>query len=522
MQLTPPPHPRLRAELLDRRLAAVEVRARELLIRRAAGAGAGDPFRAVLTYAEFCGDIDPGQRYWRPPRFGGIARVLCRIGTYEHAGGRPLLTALVVRAGNRRAGPGFAGLARNLGFEIGPDQEASFWQAQVTEAVQYWAGAGLDQRPGDDARQGSAAVAGLAGGVGLGRGDGRGGYWWQGLSGENVFMEITRRDDIGKDLNAPSAARGGAATASYALVPLVGPGDVVIHYDSRREAIAGVSVAASGPEPAAVYWAARGSYARRAGERLRWLPGVRVPLAGYRPLEPPLTLTAIRARSDELLALRNRLETAASGQPVYFPWIRYQDTIRTFQSYLVKMPREAISLFPDLDAAVGQAGTDPAGLSAVTPVQQAEAEVSRSAGQTARAAGGQGFQLDQAAKVAIEVHAMNAATAYYATSWTVDDVHGSESFDLLCRRGGEILHVEVKGTTTAGTDVILTPNEVRHARDHSYCALFILSGITLERSADGSVTASGGVRTVHDPWRIDDGTLLPIGYRYQPPQGGSG
>jgi hypothetical protein len=52
-----------------------------------------------------------------------------------------------------------------------------------------------------------------------------------------VWMEITRRDDIGADLKAPSAARGGVATASYALVPLVQPGDVVVHYDSRQEAI---------------------------------------------------------------------------------------------------------------------------------------------------------------------------------------------------------------------------------------------------------------------------------------------
>jgi len=54
-------------------------------------------------------------------------------------------------------------------------------------------------------------------------------------------MEITRRDDIGADLKAPSAARGGVATASYVLVPLVQPGDVVVHYGSRQEAIVGVS-----------------------------------------------------------------------------------------------------------------------------------------------------------------------------------------------------------------------------------------------------------------------------------------
>ena len=81
----------------------------------------------------------------------------------------------------------------------------------------------------------------------------------------NVWMEITRREDIGADLKAPSTARGGGVTGSYVLVPVVRPDDVVIHYDSRREAIVGVSVATSSAQPAPIYWVARGSCARRAG-----------------------------------------------------------------------------------------------------------------------------------------------------------------------------------------------------------------------------------------------------------------
>jgi hypothetical protein len=58
----------------------------------------------------------------------------------------------------------------------------------------------------------------------------------------NVWIEITRREDIGADVKAPSAARSGGVTGSYVLVPVVRPDDVVIHYDSRREAIVGASV----------------------------------------------------------------------------------------------------------------------------------------------------------------------------------------------------------------------------------------------------------------------------------------
>ena len=250
-----------------------------------------------------------------------------------------------------------------------------------------------------------------------------------------MFMEITRRDDIGADLKAPSAARGGVATASYVLVPLVRPGDVIIHYDSRREAIVGVSMAASSAEPAPIYWVSRGSYARRAGEQAPLAaghPGRARPVPGA---DSPVTLAEIRKHRDELLALRERIQARASGQPIYFPWIPYQDTLRTFQSYLVKMPREAISLFPQLRAVVDQAEARSSGLVLASPVEQAEEAVKDAAGKVARRGRGQGFQLDQEVKVAVEAHAMNMATEFYGQAWNVEDVHGSESYDLICRRG---------------------------------------------------------------------------------------
>src|SRR5690242_14584975 len=303
----------------------------------------------------------------------------------------------------------------------------------------------------------------------------RPGYWWERVPGENVWMEITRRDDIGEDLKAPSAARGGVTTASYALVPLVHAGDVVVHYDSRREAIVGVSVASNVAEPAPIYWVARGSYARRAGERPRWLPGLRVPLDSYMQLEPPVTLAEIRQHKGALLELRQRIQARTSGQPIYFPWIPYKDTLRTFQSYLVKMPQEAIGLFPQLRKAIDESKSQASGVLLASSEGQVSEAVKDAAGKVARRGRGQGFQLDQEAKVAVEVLAMNTATEFYSSGWEVEDVHGTESYDLICRQGSEVKHVEVKGTTTDGAEVILTPNEVRHAREYPSTALFVLS-----------------------------------------------
>src|ERR1017187_698213 len=226
-------------------------------------------------------------------------------------------------------------------------------------------------------------------------------------------------------------------------------------------------------------------------------------------------MTDIRVHRDDLLALRQRMQVRAGGQPIYFPWIPYRDTLRTFQSYLVKMPQDAISFFPQLGAVVDELGGKSSDGAILSPADQAVEAVADAAGKVARQGRGQGFQLDQDVKVAVEVHAMNTATEFYSGDWDVEDVHGTKSYDLICRRRGDVKHVEVKGTTTDGTEVILTPNEVRHARDYPSTSLFILSNIIVELADDGTVTATGGERHLYDPWHIDGGTLTPIGFRYQ-------
>ena len=94
-------------------------------------------------------------------------------------------------------------------------------------------------------------------------------------------------------------------------------------------------------------------------------------------------------------------------------------------------------------------------------------------------------------------------------------------YDLHCvhRTSGAVLYVEVKGTTTAGEEVLLTPNEVRFAREHSgQMALFVQSGIVVEQSEDGQVTASAGISRTWKPWNVDAGKLKAVGYVYTVPE----
>jgi len=135
-----------------------------------------------------------------------------------------------------------------------------------------------------------------------------------------------------------------------------------------------------------------------------------------------------------------------------------------------------------------------------------------------RAASGQGVGLSAPERRAIELHAQTLAEEYFVDfGFTVVDVSRNLPFDLLCTRGNEELHVEVKGTTGLGEEVVLTKNEVAHARENAgKMVLAVVSRIRLERMPGGP-QVTGGKLTVWQPWAIDDGEMLPTQFRYTPP-----
>lgn len=129
---------------------------------------------------------------------------------------------------------------------------------------------------------------------------------------------------------------------------------------------------------------------------------------------------------------------------------------------------------------------------------------------------GQGFRLTAAERRAIERRSVHVATAFFeAQGWSVKDVGDRESFDLLLRRGEERLHAEIKGTTSAGHDVILTRAEVeKQRRYYPANALVVVHSIVLDRTAEEPV-ASGGVLHCTSPWMIADEDLTVISYAYR-------
>jgi hypothetical protein len=132
---------------------------------------------------------------------------------------------------------------------------------------------------------------------------------------------------------------------------------------------------------------------------------------------------------------------------------------------------------------------------------------------------GQGRGLSAPQRRAVELRAMElVAERLEGEGWRVNDVSGDNlGYDLRARRGEEERHVEVKGTIGPGTSVLLTPNEVRHAREWpDYAALAVVGGIALLEE-DEHWTASGGSEEFFDAWSLGDGELLVDTYEWRLP-----
>jgi hypothetical protein len=126
----------------------------------------------------------------------------------------------------------------------------------------------------------------------------------------------------------------------------------------------------------------------------------------------------------------------------------------------------------------------------------------------------QGRQLDQKVRKLIELTAEDRAEEHYAAlGWLVERVGAQKlGYDLRCKKGDLELHVEVKGTTTKGLEVTLTPNEVNHCKMYERMALVVVSRIVI--AEDDTVVERGQINIL-DPWIIDDIYLTPSEYSYR-------
>ncbi|MGW2610821.1 MrcB family domain-containing protein [Streptomyces mirabilis] len=154
-------------------------------------------------------------------------------------------------------------------------------------------------------------------------------------------------------------------------------------------------------------------------------------------------------------------------------------------------------------------------------VVEATQSAARTAGRRSARPAGQGFVLTHAERRAIELHSVRTTTEYFkGQGWSVKDVGATKSYDLHLSRGQEKLHVEVKGTTSNGSQVILTRAEVERQREFApNNALVVVHSIDLDRNVDPPL-ATGGTLHCTSPWLIDDDSLTVVSYIHRTELGG--
>ena len=227
---------------------------------------------------------------------------------------------------------------------------------------------------------------------------------------------------------------------------------------------------------------------------------------------------------------RFRSASSVSRKLKNIAWVDPLNTRGTAQSHGSAVDEEIWDEFAEererlaLEAAAIRGWID-SGLTGPAPSTASPAEIETALGAIEHEAGkrarGQGYRSSPGARRALEAHSMDRAMRHFADlGWsTIIDVSRSRCFDLLCQRGMSELRVEVKGTTSEGSQILLTRNEVTHARRvFPHVALYILADVKLTAVDESTYLADGGIEIIRDPWDIRAGQLQPLAYEYAVPR----
>lgn len=130
---------------------------------------------------------------------------------------------------------------------------------------------------------------------------------------------------------------------------------------------------------------------------------------------------------------------------------------------------------------------------------------------------GTGYEPDAEKRRAIEIYAVKRATEFYIERNYEVEAKG-KPYDLRCTKGNEELHVEVKGSRSLMSAIIVTRNEVADARDERWRSdLFLVDGIELGDLVDGIYVPAGGRCRRKENWSPNQEDLTEIQFRYTLP-----
>lgn len=128
-----------------------------------------------------------------------------------------------------------------------------------------------------------------------------------------------------------------------------------------------------------------------------------------------------------------------------------------------------------------------------------------------------GQKRDKDRDKAVELHAMKEAIEYYKSiGFEVSDLSDMRGigFDIKCKKGKEIIEVEVKGIQRNLGHVTVTKNEVDNAKTTGNKShLFIVFNQNLVKK-DGEYSIKSSDTHIIEDWRPNDSDLEPLSFNY--------
>jgi hypothetical protein len=332
--------------------------------------------------------------------------------------------------------------------------------------------------------------------------------WWSSQPNQRLWVEITDRADLGKNIIAPQRAQAGKNTPGYELLNYVHEGDLVFHWwrkpsDPELRGFYGYSEVVGKMQEGIIPWKSRGRYAENevAGPK----PAKYWNLANFTGLQKPFLVSDLNEKKNEVFDLILNLEKKY-GKPIYFPFCKREGKVAANQTYFAKLPVELLEILElnDFIAEMATPSTDSSSKTRVKPNLEATAGVAR--------------QMDPEKRSTVEKYAESEVKKYLVSLGYMVQKFG-KPFDFLATKDDVKVKVEVKGKQEFAVNVEVTINEVEVARNLEgthRTLLAVVDGIELNQ-IEGVWNGSGGrLRTWWD-MPFDESSLFPIRFQFTLP-----
>ena len=174
--------------------------------------------------------------------------------------------------------------------------------------------------------------------------------WWAGQPAEIFWLEITDREDLGVDLNAPAEREGGTDYWKCTRSCSCPRGRCRPALSDPPKERAHALVTCRGPAlPGRGALGAHGQAGGRGPVAPYLRPGWRHPLDGPYELAEPVMAQQLQDIESDLQSVDQQLQAQHPGQPIYFPFqLSERRPVRAFQGYLTKFPHAVVALLPQL------------------------------------------------------------------------------------------------------------------------------------------------------------------------------